>query len=725
MKKIINIVLSCVAAFALVSCADDQPLMFEVTKPYSIVDIEFLNTYDALKTYVDRSANPNFMMGANTSISDLTDKGVMFRLLSNDFDQVTVSGMAHGSVIIDNGAFDFGNIPALLTTANDAGISIFGHALVGTTNQRTVYLYDLIKDDYIPGETVWIPGEGTSYGEQIVNGDMEENLDGWNSWGNGSSREHGQGTGVGGGNCLEFTNPSVAANAWDAQVAYDFAEAIPNGAEVELTFMIKGTIAGNIVADMQNPTSYAGCGTFGAFDITTGWTEVKLKTAITGENASRLIFNFGPYAGTVYIDKASLYMEPVYEEKEFIENGSIEENLDGWNSWGNGSSRAHGQGTGVDGSNCLEFTNPSVAANAWDAQVAYDFAEAIPNGTEVNLTFMIKGTIAGNIVADMQNPTSYAGCGTFGAFDITTGWTEVKLETTITGENASRLIFNFGPYAGTVYIDNASMTALVPQGTPGKWEELPGTSIPKTPEQKEELISVELDRWISGIMEATGEYVKDWTVVSEPMNNDGQLQTGEGRPDTEFYWQDYLGKDYTRMAVQLARQYGGEGLRLFVNDSRLTNEAKCTGLIEMIKYWESDNQTKIDGISVQLNELIYSYDAKKQNANEESIVSLFTKLKDTGKLIKIAQLDMRAADELGLIVNSANVGREQQLAMTRYYNFIIRKYFEIIPAAQRYGITLNPMETTTNSGLWHSDFSRKFTFFGVADGLAGRNATYE
>ena len=47
----------------MAACADEQIAEFKIEKPAIIEQYEYLNAYDALKTYVDRTANPNFKLG--------------------------------------------------------------------------------------------------------------------------------------------------------------------------------------------------------------------------------------------------------------------------------------------------------------------------------------------------------------------------------------------------------------------------------------------------------------------------------------------------------------------------------------------------------------------------------------------------------------------------------------------------------------------------------------
>ena len=233
-------------------------------------------------------------------------------------------------------------------------------------------------------------------------------------------------------------------------------------------------------------------------------------------------------------------------------------------------------------------------------------------------------------------------------------------------------------------------------------------------------------------MEVTKDYVKVWDVVNEPMDDGSpsQLKTGVGKSDIgadEFYWQDYMGKDYARKAVELARKYGGDGQKLFINDYNLEYSLdKCNGLINMIKYWESDGVTKIDGIGTQMHVSV-SLDVAEQARREARVDKMFEALAATGKLIKISELDMGIDDESGNSVKTKDATFEQLKKQSDYYTYIIKSYFKYIPAPQRYGITQwASTDSPDNSswrpgapiGLWNSEYYRKPAYGGFADGLS-------
>lgn len=284
-----------------------------------------------------------------------------------------------------------------------------------------------------------------------------------------------------------------------------------------------------------------------------------------------------------------------------------------------------------------------------------------------------------------------------------------------------------GTGSGNYYIDNVRI----------KWEII-GQTVEKTPAEKEEIIGGALDKWISGMIQAASGDIKSWDVISEAMSDDeGQMlrsATNEANPEANFYWSDYMGDNFARTVVNSVRKHfkeneGNEAeLKLFVNEYGLEKpgNGKCKRLIDMIDQWEQDGVTKIDGIGTQMH-LTYSLDPAKQKQSEESIIEMFKLLAATGKLIRISELDMTLVNTNGEIIKPSNITFSQQLSMSEYYNFAILKYFEVIPVAQRYGIShANTVENSSNCvGLWNKNWSRKPTYIGFADGLAGKKSIIE
>lgn len=286
------------------------------------------------------------------------------------------------------------------------------------------------------------------------------------------------------------------------------------------------------------------------------------------------------------------------------------------------------------------------------------------------------------------------------------------------------------------------------------------TTIPLTEEEKHDTLVYAMNKWISGMMEATEGKVKAWDLVNEAISGGGDvegfyaLQHGSEDNKTDFFWQDYLGDlDYVRQAARIARasyastlksldlQDDGK-LKLFINDYNLESDwdqnKKIKSLIYWISKWEEDGVTKIDGIGTQMH-ISYYENAKTQKSKEDAIVEMFKLMAATGKLVRISELDMGYVDKDGKtigwadMVNDVETGYEREKKMEAFYQWIIQKYFEIVPAAQQYGICQWCLTDASGKvgdaggwrpgepvGLWDTNWYRKYTYRGYVNGLQGK-----
>ena len=414
----------------------------------------------------------------------------------------------------------------------------------------------------------------------------------------------------------------------------------------------------------------------------------------------------------------------------------------------------------------LHATSSEEKANDWDASITYQLSNPLTKGKKYTISFKGKASSAVNVCfwpsSDDEGKTQY-----LPAFAFTTTWSQISY--TWTPDYAlNKMNFEFGKFAGDICIDDFSIVeegstenlalnsdfedADINAWSKPSWHN--HTTLIRDKEESEnaggeeaakDSLNKVLDKWVSGMMEACQGKVKAFDVVNEPMSDAapaelkkagrkvGTETNVDGNPKECFFWQDYLGKDYARIVVALARKYGPTDLKLFVNDYNLeaayNNNAKCQGLIDMINYWESDGVTKIDGIGTQMHVSV-SMDPAAQKRNEAAVVNQFKLLAATGKLIKISELDMGilAADGKTKIL-TANATEEQIEGQKAFYSFIIKAYFENIPAAQRYGITQWSLTDSPEKsgwrpnepiGLWDKDLNRKPTYAGFADGLANK-----
>lgn len=719
-----QILVSALGAMLLASCVDHFDQNFETVRPDKEAQYGYLEQYDALKEYIkDR---PNFHLGIGTAVDEYNKKELVYALTNSNFNE-TVAGnaMKMASCVADDGSMNFDKVSEYVKNATDAGLSVYGHTLAWHAQQPNKYLNGLIADKELP------PSSNVT-------------------------------------RCLVIKN-AEAGGHWDAQLY--FPAQLSQGKKYVFKMNAKATAPFELI--LWGAPGDAG---LGSISVGTKWNEYTVNFT-PAANYENFVFAAGKLGGELDIKSLSLCEEgstnnlivngdikgdevPCYKPyswhtvttdiQEVAESQVVEipvsvghltfddgQNLGGW-----GMDNTPKIVNGV-----CEVGNNAAKANPWDSQVNYEPGFAFENGKAYHLKMKIKGSVAGEFGAGFQNPDGYQGCGDFPTIKVTTDWNEVDVTTTCNGDNALRLLLNIGKYAGTLYIDDFEVYYTKSSNT-----------IPLTDEEKKKALTPVLQNWIYGMMEATEGKVKAWDVVNEAIS--GEDKDGDGFYDLQsatrgivtpddaknnFYWQDYLGDiDYVRTAVAAARKgfadAGGnpEELKLFINDYNLEtaydDNKKLKSLIHWIEEWQKDGVTVIDGIGSQMH-VSCCMDPVEQKKREDAYVNMLNLMVSTGKLVRISELDMGLEVKKNEVkdgeypyvqVNTTDMTEEQHKAMRAYYEFIVKKYFEIVPENQQWGIcqwcaTDSPANSGWRPGLpvglWDLDYYRKHTYGGFAAGL--------
>ncbi|MFG6382001.1 MAG: endo-1,4-beta-xylanase [Muribaculum sp.] len=690
---------------------------YTVDKPENIAQYEYLNSYGTLKSYIDRGAHSGFLLGTGVSADDYLKRTGVFLLTNSNFDQVTTgNAMKYASIVNDKGEMDFGKVRDFVSAATEAGLEVYGHTLCWHEQQTVKWLNSLIKDKELEID----PNEKVEKEDYVMDYSTASS---YNFWAPDDVKPNITINKAEG--CFELVNESAIDN-WKVQ--YHVADGLPieKGKSYRLKVMARGTGEGT----MEGKVGDWGGGSNVRVSFGTEWEEQVIDFT-SATDGGFVLLQSGQFVGTIQIKYVKItHLEtpaiaipvPVWEP----DFATVENKDDAIMGWGNNSTRKVVN-------NILEMTNPS-AVNSWEAQAGKDFDKPFEVGTKYFLKLRIKGTKAGSISAGFQNPDGYKGCGDFNSISITTDWEDVLVSTTCTGDGAVRFLFSYGAYDGTIYIESLSL-----------YYEKSANAIPLTTEEKAEVLTNEMERWVKGMMEATEGKVKAWDVVNEPLSGGGgwpypmqSASTATDDTSNRFYWQDYLGDNYVRVPIKFARKYFAENggnpadLKLFINDYNLESDwddnGKVKSLVEWITRWESDGETVIDGIGTQMH-VSYYMNPETQASKEEHIVKMFEILAASGKLIRITELDMVICDAKGKDILTKDVTFEQHQAMAEFYKFIVEKYFEIIPAAQQYGICAWAQTDSPEGsgwrpgqpiGLWNSNLERKPAYGGFCDGLAGK-----
>ena len=727
------IISALVCPFVLGSCADWDDWKYDVEKPQTIAQYEYLNDYAPLKEYLDRGAHPDFKVSAALGVDEFNQQGPLFRLAAHNFDEIVAgNAMKMASCVNDQGVMDFSKVSSFVSAAEDAGLTVYGHTLAWHAQQPSKYLNGLIKDKELPP--------------------AEENPG------------------------LIITAGAPKKDTWEYEIYYDLDKPLQAGKTYEISLNVRGTNPGTI--DFW-PGKKDGSDTqYGAGSFTVAEKAIDNSFSFTpNADIDRLRFCFGKIGGTLYFD--NFVLKEKGSNHNLVVNSTFDENdISHWTkvSWvdvnykignvaGAGAveipvSVGHltfddGQnlgGWGMDNApeivnGVCEVGNNAAKENPWNAQVCYEPGFAFENGKTYHLKMKIKGSVAGEFGAGFQNPDGYKGCGDFPTINVTTDWKEVDVTTTCNGDNAKRLLLNIGKYAGTLYIDDFEV-----------YYTKSSNGIPLTPKEKSDILTLAMNKWISGMMQATEGKVKAWDLINEAVSGGGNVNgyyalqteaTSEHNPQ-DFYWQDYFTPEmYGPIVEKAARDaYAAvEGtkpadLKLFINDYNLESDwddnKKLKSLVYWIKVWENKGQelgwnTKIDGIGSQMH-ISYYENPQTLESKKRAIQNMLRIMAETGKLVRISEIDMGYVDKDGKDVTTAQLEKlpieervAKEKAMAEHYKWIIEQYFKIVPVKQQYGIcqwclTDSPADSGWRPGkpvgLWNLNYQRKPAYGGFADGLA-------
>ena len=453
----------------------------------------------------------------------------------------------------------------------------------------------------------------------------------------------------------------------------------------------------------------------------------------------------------------------------------------GWGSWGSNKKDAGVvAGAGQDGTAALVLENKG-DGNAWEAQCAYTFDDALQAGKKYIIQFYAKSTsAAGELQFQYQNGTTYSSQGGYNTFSVGTDWVKCEFTFTPAYDDANRIILNFGKVGATYYIDNIKFGLAKDQTSAtrgiqyvlarnGKARKATRAGskmyyILKTPAEKQAVLEGAMEAWVSGV----ANHLKEknvvpfgYEVINEPIadgsnmyrglsegtfggtwtDDDGNTQYDAAPTEDDangltlnwgsghWYWGYYV-PDYHVKAFQLARKYLPADTKLFVNDYNLeTSPKKLEALIKFVKEIDEKNGSPIvDGIGTQMHVTLNCSDnAEKNAANiaelKTKVDAMFQTMAATGKLIRVTELDL----SLGTGTPSSN----QYKAQSDAYRMIVESYKANVPEAQQSGITVWSLSDNEAEheywlkgqvpNLFDKDYKRKWAYKGFCDGIAGED----
>ena len=711
------IISALVCPFVLGSCADWDDWKYDVEKPQTIAQYEYLNDYAPLKEYLDRGAHPGFKVSAALGADEFNQQGPLFRLAAHNFDEIVAgNAMKMASCVNDQGVMDFSKVSSFVSAAEDAGLTVYGHTLAWHAQQPRKWLEKLIADkelDVDPGQKTFTELSRQTYQDgkfpfyqmgcapDVINGSIHFVPTGdWSQF-------------------FCMTGCSMKAGNYVA------------------ILHIKSTKDGKISFTAQNGWGAEAQKITQKFTVKANeWVDAEVAlNDIQGGNYDFVLLP-ETFDGTLDLQSVTIgqYESPAMEVEQEVKHQTYQDGPFPYYQMGCAPDVINGS---------IHF----VPTGDWSQFFCVSGAALTPGNYAVDVE--IKSTKSGNIKMTVQNGWGGDAESCDGTVALKEGWTTARFKMTL--EKGGNYDFILKPETFDATLDLKSVTIKKIVKT---------NSIPLTPKEKSDTLTWAMNKWISGMMQATGGKVKAWDLINEAVSGGGNVNgyyalqteaTSEHNPQ-DFYWQDYFTPEmYGPIVEKAARDaYAAvegtnpEDLKLFINDYNLESDwdhnHKVKSLVYWIGVWEKKGQelgwnTKIDGIGSQMH-ISYYENEQTLESKKKAIQNMLKIMAETGKLVRISEIDMGYVDKDGKDVTTAQLEKlpieervAKEKAMAEHYKWIIEQYFKIVPVSQQYGIcqwclTDSPTDSGWRPGqpvgLWNLNYQRKPAYGGFADGLANK-----
>ena len=706
-----------VCPFVLGSCADWDDWKYDVEKPQTIAQYEYLNDYAPLKEYLDRGAHPGFKVSAALGVDEFNQQGPLFRLAAHNFDEIVAgNAMKMASCVNDQGVMDFSKVSSFVRAAEDAGLTVYGHTLAWHAQQPRKWLEKLIADkelDVDPDQKTFTELSRQTYQDgpfpfyqmgcapDIINGSIHFVPTGdWSQF-------------------FCMTGCSMKAGNYVA------------------ILHIKSTKDGMISLTAQNGWGAEAQKITQKFTVKANeWVDAEVAlNDIQGGNYDFILLP-ETFDGTLDLQSVTIgqYESPAMEVEQEVKHQTYQDGPFPYYQMGCAPDVINGS---------IHF----VPTGDWSQFFCVAGAPLTPGNYAVDVE--IKSTKSGNIKMTVQNGWGGDAESRDGTVALKEGWTTARFKMTLEQGGNYDFILKPETFDATLDLKSVTIKKIVKMN-----------SIPLTPQEKSDTLTWAMNKWISGMMQATEGKVKAWDLINEAVSGGPDktkpypLQTeatSEHNPQ-DFYWQDYFTPEmYGPIVEKAARDaYAAvegtnpEDLKLFINDYNLESDwdenNKVKSLVYWIDVWEKKGKelgwnTKIDGIGSQMH-ISYYENEQTLESKKKAIQNMLKIMAETGKLVRISEIDMGYVDKDGKDVTTAQLEKlpieervAKEKAMAEHYKWIIEQYFKIVPVSQQYGIcqwclTDSPTDSGWRPGqpvgLWNLNYQRKPAYGGFADGLANK-----
>ena len=655
MKKIWTLVLiAALAGAAASSCGKDEPTPVTPEKPDTPVTPDppkpKVVDYDkyALKEVAEKAG---LKLGVSFTYGEYQQNPKVAEILKRDFAAVTFGNeMKHDAIVQQGGAYYFTRADQMAGWAKTCGAELFGHTLGWHSQQQRTYLNNLIsRAARNNGASLlqrnWNFEAGTLDGFQADGFEVFQSL--YDVFaGDYAAKAGSDGATLTVDASLEAGKP-YTFSCWAKTLAKEGSLSVTSGDGQSAQTKVSGQwYKYEVPFTLESPGDFA-------FRITASKDVVIDNVRILGEGGGG-----GQEPAAEAIDFEGLATGPLNSPDISAINGPDYVRVT--------NETAHG------GSLSLKMDNSSgYAQDAWSIQVLTKSFPVTP-GTTYRLSWYAKASRAADFQIDVR------GDGDVKYFESKYGkfpkagadWTYQSVEFTVASGTELSFAFYGGVEAVTYYLDDIRLAPASTAASAPRRRAAPAFSAVSSlnGELVNDVIGYVYRDWVYTMVGHFDAY--GWDVVNETFSDwpAGAFRTPQNTSGEVFVWgqyfkstKDWVDKAFAYATDALARN--GKTAVLYLNDYNLETSAdKRKAYCDYVK-----GNPQVTGVGTQMHLDMATPDLKNL------IVASLTDLKNTGRLVRISELDIKCTD---------------LTAQADLYKFIFQQYLEIVPAAQRGGITI-------------------------------------
>ena len=667
MRKLTTLILLSVLLAAVGSCAKNEPIVpsdnppgKEVTPdpptpPVKVVD------YDKYALGV-LALEAGVRLGVSFTYWEYRQNTPVQNILKRDFTAVTFGNeMKHDAIVQADGRYNFASADEMAGWAKACGNDLFGHTLGWHSQQQRNYLNTVISNA-VPNNNASLVQRNWNFETGTLDGFVTEGFE-------------------------------VITSLYDVFAGDHAAKAVSDGATLQIDAAVEAGRTYDVsfwaksLAKEGSVRIVSGGGQEAETRISGNWSKytVTLPTASVSDFAYRLVAS-----KDVVIDNVRVLGEggqpsgDGYMDPEAIDGGIDFENLAAGGAGQLTSSGLFVQVNGPDyvsvtdesahsGSLCLKMDNSDGhCADSWDVQVV---TKSFP--VQAGKTYRIAWYARADRSADLQIDIRGDGdakyrSSTWGQYPaVGTDWTFQSLDYTVETGSELSVAFYGGTAAATYYIDDIQLFPVSGTASAPARRRAPSfqSGFNLAGELVNDAVGFVYRDWVYTMVEHFDVY--GWDVVNETFS-DWPVEfrnTQNTDISKNFVWgqyfkstKDWVDKAFAYATDALARN--GKTAVLYLNDYNLeTIEAKRKAYCDYVK-----GNPQVTGVGTQMHlDMVATQDLK------EKVVASLKDLTATGRMVRISELDIKCND---------------LVAQADLYKFIFQKYLEIVPPAQRGGITI-------------------------------------